>query len=99
MKHVNVKHVNTPTYTSKEFPAPCGCKVRFDNDGLVRMKQCDLHSAAKELLEACRNAIHDCERLLSLLETHTRRSFKGGDFESNLRTLRTVVGKAEGRTL
>jgi hypothetical protein len=61
------------------------------------MGQCSLHSTSKELLEACKNAVHDCERLMSLLETHTRRSFKGGDFESNLRVLRTVISKAEGR--
>ena len=33
----------------EDFKAPCGCKVRFDNDGLVRLEQCELHAMAADL--------------------------------------------------
>lgn len=35
-----------------DYPCPCGCKVRFDGDGLIRLQQCPTHAAAPELL-AC----------------------------------------------
>lgn len=36
------------TINKSEFPAPCGCVVRFDNDGLCRLAWCDRHAAVND---------------------------------------------------
>jgi len=33
----------------QDFTAECGCKVRFDNDGFVRLEQCPMHAMAANL--------------------------------------------------
>lgn len=43
------KILNTPITKTQDFKSPCGCEVRFDNDGLVRLSQCPLHAMAADL--------------------------------------------------
>lgn len=33
----------------QDLTGPCGCKVRFDNDGIVRMEQCPLHAMVADI--------------------------------------------------
>lgn len=33
----------------EDFKTACGCRVRFDNDGFVRLEQCHLHAMAADL--------------------------------------------------
>lgn len=35
-------------FKSQDFKVKCGCKVRFDNDGLIRLEFCHLHHMAAD---------------------------------------------------
>lgn len=45
-------HNEIKVFPPQDFPAPCGCKVRFDTDGLIRWEMCKLHAASRDLLDA-----------------------------------------------
>lgn len=51
---------HTPITKPQDFtaPCPCGCKLSFDDDGLIRLAWCPLHEMAAD--------IHDCLRAICI---------------------------------
>ena len=45
-----------------ETKADCGCTIRIEEEGLVRLYHCSLHAAAAELLEAAEFAVIELNR-------------------------------------
>lgn len=44
-----MKNKTNSRHSPQDLTSPCGCKVRFDNDGIVRMEQCPLHAMAADI--------------------------------------------------
>jgi hypothetical protein len=80
-----------PITTPQDFTAHCGCKVRFDNDGFVRLEQCQLHSAAIELLEVLKRLVSEVDGY----ESMPRDSYTTID-ESVIESAKAVLKKATG---
>ena len=79
-------------FPPQDFPAPCGCVCRFDNDGFVRFQFCNLHAAAPELLEACKSAV-------PFLCDHISMTIQEGPADRiALDKLEETIAKAEGKS-
>jgi|KBSMisStandDraft_5_1062788.scaffolds.fasta_scaffold398572_2 hypothetical protein len=46
-----------PIKAPQDFTIECGCQVRFDNDGYVRLAQCPMHTMAADLHDVLKTIV------------------------------------------
>ena len=70
-----------------EHQPECGCRVRTDHDGLVRVGQCPLHAAASDLATALRDIV---EALDAGCSAEAIRDTEGGCLDTAKAALRRL---------